>query len=33
MRTWWVVGLIVSFVNITIWSTIGFTWWKFLGIW
>jgi divalent anion:Na+ symporter, DASS family len=33
MKTWWRVGLIVSFVNIAIWSTIGFAWWKMVGIW
>jgi divalent anion:Na+ symporter, DASS family len=33
MRDWWRIGLIVSFLNIAIWSTIGFGWWKLLGIW
>jgi DASS family divalent anion:Na+ symporter len=33
MKTWWKVGLIVSFANILIWSTVGFAWWKLLGIW
>ena len=33
MATWWRVGLIVSVVNITIWSTAGFAWWKFVGFW
>lgn len=33
MRTWWRVGAIISVVNIAIWSTIGFAWWKVLGIW
>jgi divalent anion:Na+ symporter, DASS family len=31
--TWWRIGLIVSFANILIWSTAGFAWWRFLGIW
>lgn len=33
MKTWWRIGLVVSIVNILIWSTIGFGWWKLLGIW
>jgi DASS family divalent anion:Na+ symporter len=33
LRKWWQVGFVVSLVNITIWSTIGFGWWKLLGIW
>jgi DASS family divalent anion:Na+ symporter len=30
---WWRVGLIISFVNLAIWLTVGFAWWKFLGFW
>jgi len=30
---WLKTGLLISFVNLTIWSTVGFAWWKFLGIW
>jgi DASS family divalent anion:Na+ symporter len=30
---WWRVGLLISFVNLAIWLTIGFAWWKFLGVW
>jgi divalent anion:Na+ symporter, DASS family len=33
LKTWWRVGFIVSLVNITIWSTVGFTWWKLVGFW
>jgi DASS family divalent anion:Na+ symporter len=33
LRTWWKVGAVVSVANIAIWSTIGFGWWKLLGIW
>src|SRR5204862_7290719 len=33
MKIWWRIGLIISFVNILIWSTIGFSWWKLLRIW
>jgi DASS family divalent anion:Na+ symporter len=30
---WWSVGLVCSVVNLVIWTTAGFAWWKFLGIW
>ena len=30
---WWKIGFLVSLVTLTIWSTVGFGWWKFLGIW
>jgi DASS family divalent anion:Na+ symporter len=32
-KKWWAVGAVVSLVNLLIWSTIGFGWWKLLGIW
>jgi divalent anion:Na+ symporter, DASS family len=32
-RDWWRVGFVASVVNIVIWVTIGFAWWKFLGHW
>lgn len=32
-RDWWRVGLLASFLNLAIWLTIGFAWWKFLGFW
>ncbi|HEX6044472.1 MAG TPA: DASS family sodium-coupled anion symporter [Pyrinomonadaceae bacterium] len=32
-RTWWMLGLITSFVTIIIWSLVGFVWWKILGLW
>lgn len=32
-REWWWVGFVLSVVNITIWTTVGFAWWKFLGHW
>lgn len=31
--TWWRIGFIMSLATILIWSTAGFAWWKFLGIW
>jgi divalent anion:Na+ symporter, DASS family len=33
LRRWWLVGLAVSVVNITIWGTVGFGWWKLIGVW
>ncbi|MDX2266801.1 MAG: DASS family sodium-coupled anion symporter [Bryobacter sp.] len=33
MKSWWRVGLVASFVNLAIWSTVGFGWWKLLGLW
>ncbi len=30
---WWKVGLIVSFVNIAIWTSVGLVWWKMIGLW
>jgi len=33
MKDWWRVGFVVSVVNLTIWSTIGFAWWKLIGVW
>ncbi len=32
-RTWWRVGFVVSLVNLLVWGTVGFAWWKVLGIW
>jgi DASS family divalent anion:Na+ symporter len=32
-RTWWWLGLITSLTTITVWSLVGFTWWKVLGLW
>ena len=32
-RVWWGLGLITSLITITIWSLVGFTWWKVLKLW
>jgi divalent anion:Na+ symporter, DASS family len=32
-KTWWKLGLIISFINIAIWMGVGFPWWKVLGLW
>ena len=30
---WWKVGACVAAVNILIWGTVGFAWWKLIGVW
>lgn len=30
---WWKIGFLASLVNLAIWSTVGFAWWKLLGMW
>jgi DASS family divalent anion:Na+ symporter len=32
-RDWWRVGFAVSVVNLLIWGTLGFGWWKAIGVW
>lgn len=33
LGTWWKVGFVMSVVNIAIWFTAGFAWWKLIGLW
>ena len=33
MKDWFRVGAVLSISNVLIWSTVGFGWWKLLGIW
>jgi len=33
LPTWWRVGIVCALVNLTIWCTAGFLWWKVIGIW
>jgi len=33
LKTWWKVGAVISVVNLVIWTTVGFGWWKLIGIW
>ena len=33
MQTWWKLGFVASVANILIWTILGFTWWKVLGLW
>ncbi len=30
---WWRVGFLASLVNLAIWTTVGFAWWKLVGFW
>ncbi|HLH42385.1 MAG TPA: DASS family sodium-coupled anion symporter [Bryobacteraceae bacterium] len=30
---WWRIGFLASLVNFAIWSTVGFAWWKLIGVW
>jgi DASS family divalent anion:Na+ symporter len=30
---WWRVGFVASLVNLAIWLTVGFAWWRWLGFW
>ena len=32
-QKWWKVGFVVSLVNLAIWSSVGFAWWKLIRIW
>ena len=33
LRDWWRVGFLVSVVNLAVWLTVGFAWWKLLKFW
>ena len=33
LKKWWVIGFVISVVNIVIWTTVGFGWWKVIHIW
>ncbi len=33
LKDWWKAGAVASLVNIAIWLTAGFAWWKLLGLW
>ena len=30
---WWQIGFLVSLINLAIWSMVGFSWWKLIGVW
>ena len=33
LQRWWKMGLVASIIHLVIWTTVGFAWWKLLGIW
>ncbi|WP_024594745.1 anion permease, partial [Pseudoalteromonas sp. AC163] len=33
LKDWWVMGLIMSVINLSVWGVIGGLWWKALGYW
>jgi DASS family divalent anion:Na+ symporter len=33
LKEWWVIGLLISVINLIIWIAIGGIWWFILGIW
>lgn len=33
MKDWWIMGLIMSVINLSVWGIVGGLWWKFLGYW
>ncbi|MEP0073961.1 MAG: anion permease [Marinomonas sp.] len=33
MENWWVMGFIMSLVNLAVWGVVGGLWWKLLGYW
>jgi divalent anion:Na+ symporter, DASS family len=33
LKEWWKIGAVCAVVNLLIWTTVGFSWWKVLGIW
>ncbi len=33
LRKWWTAGFACSLVHIVVWCTVGFSWWKLIGVW
>jgi len=33
LKDWWRLGFVVSLAHIAVWGTVGFAWWKVLGLW
>ncbi len=31
--TWWKLGFFVALIHIAVWTLVGFSWWKLLGLW
>lgn len=32
-RDWWRVGFLVSLCHLALWGSVGFAWWKLIGLW
>jgi DASS family divalent anion:Na+ symporter len=32
-RDWWRVGFLVSLCHLAVWGSVGFAWWKLIGLW
>lgn len=30
---WWRIGFVMSLIHLAIWLTVGFAWWKLIGLW
>ena len=30
---WWKIGLLISFVHLSIWTVVGLVWWRLIGLW
>ncbi|MGC8760903.1 MAG: DASS family sodium-coupled anion symporter [Bryobacteraceae bacterium] len=33
LKDWWRVGFLVSLCHLAVWGTVGFAWWRLLGLW
>ena len=33
LKKWWQAGALASVAHLLIWTTVGFAWWKLIGIW
>lgn len=33
LKEWWRVGFLVSLCHLAVWGSVGFAWWKLLGLW
>lgn len=33
LKDWWRIGFAVSLCHLAVWGTVGFAWWKVLGLW
>lgn len=33
LKDWWRVGFLVSLCHLAVWGSVGFAWWKLIGLW